>query len=227
MTDVVVVSTGMNCDSRSRCIDSVKRQRFVSVQHLIVDAEKDEPPRTKIENLRASIARLPAEQVVCVVDLDDWLEPDYALVKVVEAHREGAWATYGSFRYADGRRGWAAQVYDPRGGPWSATHLKSFRAGLFQAVKDEDLRGPTECGGWIDRADDLAYMIPILEMAGDRTKFISEMLYVYDFAQSFEFNAKPEARQHELNCAAWVRSRPRYERLTTLERGASFDEALP
>lgn len=212
--DIVVVSTGLRSPTRSWCIDSVQRQKGARYLHLCVDAERQDPPRTKIENLRSSIERLPPDTIVCVVDLDDWLEHENVLARVVAAHRAGAWLTYGSFRYGDGRAGFARPVIDARHGPWCATHLKSFRAGLFQAVHDEDLRGPV--GPWIDRADDLAYMIPMLEMAAARALFISEVLYVYNYAHSWERSATPHELAHELACAQWVRSLAPYARLEVL-----------
>ena len=73
------------------------------------------------------------------LDGDDELTP-HALERVLDAHRKGAWVTYGQFSI-DGRLGFAAPVGDnPRREEWHATHLKTFRAGLVKHMRDDDFR---------------------------------------------------------------------------------------
>ena len=55
-------------------------------------------------------------------------------------------------------------------------HLRTFRKYLFDAIAVEDLQLDD---GWIDLANDWAFMVPIIEMASD-PRHIPEPLYLYE-----------------------------------------------
>jgi len=213
---VTVVSCGLS-RLGSRCLETVGQQTGIVLDHRVVNIEAQAPRKTKIENIVACVASLPADRIVALVDLDDWLLGTDALSYVAALHQAGAWVTYGSFTFADGRPGFAG-AYAPgesvRTSRWRATHLKTFRAGLFRAIDSDDL-----CfrGTWIDRADDVAFMLPMLEMAGhERAVYIDRPLYCYDLSTSFEFSASEDERRHEKEIHAYVRSLPPYARLEAL-----------
>ncbi len=211
-----VISTGYAPPpkAKAKCIASVRAQLQCEVDHVVIDASLQDPPRDHFPNLIDALAKLPPDRVVASLDLDDWLGPPTALSTVAKYYAAGAMVTYGSFMFADGRRGFA-RAYAPtenvRKVPWRGTHLKTFRAGLFQKIKHEDFQD--ESGKWLPYARDLALMFPLLEMAGyDRTAFIPEPIYVYNYATSTEFNATPGVLAEEKRLVALVRSRKPYER---------------
>lgn len=227
-----VVSTGWKHATRNVCEMSVRSQLDVELSHTYVEASEQDPPRTKIENLREIIGRMAPDAVVALVDGDDWLAHRRALARVAREHAAGMWVTYGSFVNSDGTPGFAG-LYDPdedyRRVSWRATHLKTFRAGLFQAIRDIDLKypsndagevvlsGPSTCMRWIDRGDDPAFMFPILEMAGrDRTVWVRDVLYVYNEPGSWHRTASPEELEHQRRIMLLTRGRPRYARLPNL-----------
>ena len=226
MIDVItVISTGMPRVGK-RCRASVAAQRGVSrVEHVCVDAGVGKL-RTKLENVVTACAGLPADRVVALVDGDDWLERDWALARVVQEHDAGALATYGSYLCEHGEPGCAAPYQPgemPRVTHWRATHLKTFRAGLVQRIEPAHLR--LASGEWIDRADDMAIMFPVLEMAASRAHFISDILYRYNRVDSFEHSATAAERAHQDRCVAYIRRLPHYLPIDDLEgRGAPFDE---
>ncbi len=205
---VTVVSTSLGPTGR-RCIASVMMQTGVRVEHR---RREGGPP--KLANLAEMIAPLPADQVVAVVDGDDRLTHTHALRDIAQLHREGAWLTYGSFRHSDGRAGFAAPVLGaPRKAPWTSSHLVTFRAGLFNAIRRADLQ---RSGEWLPLATDVAMVLPMLEMAGDRAIFDARVHYEYDLASSWEWSATAEQKRTELDAAEWVRARPPYARLEAL-----------
>lgn len=57
------------------------------------------------------------------------------------------------------------------------SHLKTFYVDLFRMIKKEDLQ--FEKDEWIPHSPDVAYMTPMLEMAGHRVKFLTEITYEY------------------------------------------------
>lgn len=214
---IFVVSTGFHVRDAERCLSSVRSQKGVTAQHIYVDASHQDPPKTCAENLVTMIAPLPPEAIVVWLDLDDRLTRPDALEIVRRQHAAGAWATYGSFVCRDGRAGFAAPYREHesiRRSDWRATHLKTFRAGLFQRIRHDHLQID---GEWLHRAVDMAIMMPILEMAGhDRRVFVPEVLVEYDYGASFEFNATAEERAVEKSLDAYVRGLPPYGRLEAL-----------
>lgn len=212
---VLVISTGYRCDS-APCLTSVRAQQGVTVDHRWVDAAKQDPPQKAMTNVSRLLSGVPPETIVAWVDLDDRLLGTDALAKVAQRHTEGAWVTYGSFRFKDGRPGFAAQYpldANVRTHPWLATHLKTFRAGLFHRIHPNRLQKPGEK----DYCQDLAVMLPAMEMAGpERCAFIPDTLYEYDLAASHEFSTDSAGHRAERESAAWFRSLPTYARRETL-----------
>jgi hypothetical protein len=217
---ITVVSTGCRVpsDARRKCIQSVQRQFRPPIgpefEHVYIDAAEQSPPKAHFENLIEVIGKLPDDRIVACLDADDWLGPPNALCAVARYFAAGAWVTYGSFIFADGRRGNPCDPYEAgeniRAVRWKATHLKCFKAGLFKRIKHEHLKLPT--GKWLPHARDLALMFPLLEMAGPkRTAHVAEVVYVYNFANSTEFTGGDEFRKAELACVKYVRSLPPYE----------------
>jgi hypothetical protein len=215
-----VISTGfaVPADARRKCIESVRSQfrppLGPAYDHVYIDAaEHPGGPKAHFENLTEAVSKLPDDRIVACVDGDDWLGPPSALVTVARYFAAGAWVTYGSFQFADGRRGVPSDPYLPgediRRAPWKATHLKCFKAGLFKKIKHEHLKLPN--GEWIPYARDLALMFPLLEMAGPkRTAHIPTLLYIYNWGNSTEFKGDAEFRRAEAECVKYVRGLPPY-----------------
>lgn len=221
--DVTVVSTGFRAATKERCLDSVAAQRGIRVDHVYVEASEQSPPRTPLQNQYDSIATLPPTRVVVLLDGDDWLANSHCLQRVVEEHEDGAWVTYGSFVYANGRPGFAAPVGGhPRRLPWTSTHLKSLRAGLVQRIRMADMMAPEKSplrgeGGWLWAAADVALMLPCLEMASpSRARFLSDILCIYETAGSWHVSAAPEKRGLEAASARYIRSFAPYRPLESL-----------
>jgi glycosyltransferase involved in cell wall biosynthesis len=153
-------------------------------------------------------------EIVVNLDGDDWLANDFVLQKLNNVYADpNVWVTYGQFiYYPDGSPGWAAEVSDEvieknafRDYPWTTTALRTFYAGLFHKIKKEDLFYE---GDFFPMAGDLAYMWPILEMAGKHSRFIPDVLYVYNVQTAINDIKKDPDRQLILGLA--TREKPRY-----------------
>jgi hypothetical protein len=210
-------------EARRLCHATVAAQVLppgVEVEHLYIDACEQKPRRlTHWENLLAMVGPLPPDRVVVSLDGDDWLGPTDALARVAEAHAAGAWVTWGQFVFADGRPGFAAplspaEFANVRSIPWVTTHLKTFRAGLFQRINPEHFKFR---GDWMEHARDMALMYPCLEMAGfNRAQFIPETLYVYNYANATEFRGDLKMHAEEREQVAYVRGLAPYARIEAL-----------
>lgn len=214
---MVVVSTGFNAPTKDRCLESVEAQTC-PLRHIYVEAGLQDPPRLAVQNAYEAIHTLDKNDIVAMLDGDDWLSHPEALAYVQSLYNKDPdlWLTYGSFVFSDGRPGFAAPY--PHGNfrqhPWLATHLKTFRAGLFQKIKKEDLQVN---GEWQRLVWDTAIMYPMLEMAGpDRILFIEDILYVYNLASSFEWNASSAELALERKMDQLTRARPPYGKVKEL-----------
>jgi glycosyltransferase involved in cell wall biosynthesis len=127
---------------------------------------------------------------ICMtVDGDDWLADSKVFERLLTAYSDNnTWMTYGSFiHWAGGKELQPGFASPPEGGianirraRWTTTHLRTWKAFLFRQVKKEDLQYEND---WVKMAGDLFFMIPMLEMAGDkRAKFLPEINYVYNIA---------------------------------------------
>lgn len=206
MTKVTVISTALpGCKTRKRCEDSVAEQVGVDVEHIYVV----NPILPAGPNVLRAVRDLPPERIVALVDGDDWLSGPHSLEIAAATHTNGNWVTYGSYRFTDGRLGHAAKYPSAnyRREPWLATHLKTVRAGLLQRVTLPALPPPGY--PW-----DIAMMLPCLEMAGEeRVRFIPHVLYVYNYASSYEFQ---HGVDHERAGEISIRHEKPYERLENL-----------
>lgn len=203
---IVVVSTAANCPAAARrCCQSVARDGarhlFCAADEATFDAARtviggaDDNgsviwrAQSKIENLLFLIGNLDQETIVIWLDGDDELTPGAAARVLQEYGRDGweTWLTYGSFHRSDGvrDRAWHEPFgtrygSHPRGEAWRASHLRTFRAGLFQAIPRRYLE--RETGIVFTTCDDRAVMLPMIEMAGERYSVIQDVLCVYDYA---------------------------------------------
>lgn len=146
--------------------------------------------RYPLGNVHALMARpdVDDDDVAVALDGDDWFADDGVLARVAAAYADpSTWITYGQFVFWDGpdapsRPGFAAPIADParaRQLPWTATHLKTWKAFLWRRIRRGDLLGPD--GGFWEAACDQAFMLPMIEMAGTaHARFLPEVSYVYN-----------------------------------------------
>jgi glycosyltransferase involved in cell wall biosynthesis len=140
-----------------------------------------------LANFTHAIALCKPHEIVVQLDGDDWLAHENVLSHLNQAYADpDVWVTYGQFTfYLYDSLGWCAEVPKEiieknafREYPWVTSHLRTFYAGLFQKIKTIDL---LHDGKFYPMAGDLAFMFPILEMAGTHSRFIPEVLYIYNF----------------------------------------------
>ncbi len=127
-----------------------------------------------------------ANEIVCLVDGDDFLAHKEVLKTLSSYYaNKDVWMTYGQFEhFPSGKLGLCAP-FEPselreqltRELPWRSSHLKTFYAGLFHLIKEEDLKF---AGSFFSSATDLAIMYPMLDMATNHAVFIPEILYCYN-----------------------------------------------
>ena len=130
------------------------------------------------------------QDIYVTLDGDDWLSNNFALEHLNYTYEEKkCLITYGSFIE------WPSGICHPhllepyplhviennlfREHEWKASALRTFRRILWENIKKSDLIAPEE-NCFYQVAWDLAFMFPMIEMAGDRSEHIKEILYVYN-----------------------------------------------
>lgn len=152
---------------------------------------KNEVRKTALENLHDAIMNhCDPDDIVALVDGDDWLPNKNVLAFVNELYNKyECWIAYGQASWTDGRRGFASayseqEFQDIRNSPFRVSHLRTFRAGLYQKIQEQD--STFSCmkdssGEFYKMTYDVAIMFPILEMSGhNRVVFNDTILYTYN-----------------------------------------------
>ncbi len=162
-------------------------------------------------------------EIILVVDGDDWIKDDLVFSYLNEVYQDpDVWLTYGQFWYVKKDRigickplptdiltNGLIRTY-PR---WVTSHMRTFYAGLYQQIAFEDLQYK---GTWFPMGADVSTMFPMIEMARERIRFISKIIYEYNDGNVLNFYHDRRAEQEEIEKE--IRSRKPYERL----EGASF-----
>jgi len=152
---------------------------------------------------------------VCIeVDGDDYLPDSKVFQRIHDVYLDdNVWIANGSFTYSNGAPGFAKRQenFDNlREGRFTASHIRTWRAFLWRAIKEEDLRD--ENGDYWQWSGDVCFMFPMLEMAGENHyKFMESVNYIY--------NGNNPINEHKVNMfmvnehAAKIRSKPPYQLL--------------
>lgn len=156
--------------------------------------------------------------IICILDGDDEFIDSRSLEWVEAAYRDpNIWITHGSYKRKSGDKNVLNCGYKKgaefRKDNWKATHLKTFRAGLFQRIDPQDFLDPAD--RFLTTCSDLAIMFPMMEMAGiDRIKFIKKELYLY--------NDENPLNDHKVNTVlqkaeeVYLRHKQPYKRIDSL-----------
>lgn len=133
------------------------------------------------------------DQVIVILDGDDWLAHDRVLQVLNNAYQADVWITYGQFKHAkSGRIGFCREIPQDvlqHNGIrsykyWITSHMRTFYSGLYKKIKIDDLMFE---GKFLPVAVDHATMFAMLEMAGPHYKYISEILYIYNDMNPISF----------------------------------------
>jgi len=250
-----IYSSGYNCaDAAAACIRSIQTQTYKNFVHVIVDDASTDKTWERIGQLKHE--RMVAqrntvnrkwlanafewlkpddEDIVAIVDLDDWLAVPDALEHVAELYRrEQCWLTYGNYCLASAlpTSKWARALSQALHLPYRAadhcrlmphevleqrrfrqygyctSHLRTFKGFLWNALERKDFIDGD--GQYPTMAPDATTMYPMLEMCQpDKIRFVPEVLYVYNDLNPLNEHKVDATLQEKVH--AWVRQRPKYE----------------
>jgi len=205
------MSTDSTCDIIEELI--LNDDRFT----LVRNTEKKFALRNIYEAIELSN---PSDaDVIVTLDGDDWFATKTVLTKLNERYKDSdCFLTYGSFmEYPSRRTGAESSQYSDyviennlfRKDQWRASHLRTFKHVVWKNVKVEDLKG--QDGEFYEMTYDQAMMLPMLEICGNKAKFIPDILYVYNKDNPNAVNKTRAQKQHSLMLE--IRSKEPYEKI--------------
>lgn len=154
--------------------------------------------------------------IIIIVDGDDWLAHDHVFERINQEYQdENVWLTYGQFWYLKkDKKGLCKEIPAEiiaqngiRKISWRTSHLRTFYAGLFQAISLETLLYQ---GNFYPKCADVVTMFAMIEMAGTHLKFIPEILYIYNDDNPLSYHHDP-TQQREIE--AYLREQTPYQPL--------------
>lgn len=206
------------------CIDSIASQSKLPYEHFFIDDASTDDTRAwlgkhfqrmqnnaadkynlniitsnsrkwKLLNLYEYVIKCDPEDVICVLDGDDWLNDSSALEKVWNEYQDqNVDYVYTNWKFShSGELGISKAVPDssswnPYNSPWITSAMSTFRVRQFLKIPIVNfLRWDYK---WFTMGCDQAYVLPILsqilneEEGRAKIKFIDEPLYTYQFTEN-------------------------------------------
>lgn len=172
-------------------------EEFIKKHHLEdkIRLINNETRQGAMANIYKAVYMCDDWDAVVLYDGDDWFSRTDVFDILNRAYAdENTWMTYGSYQdHPEGRRGICAyqipsQVIESnsyRKSPWCTSHLRTFYTWLFKCIKPEDLQLN---GAFFPMTYDQAIMHPLLELSGYKSKYIPEILYVYNMETTYNDN---------------------------------------
>jgi glycosyltransferase involved in cell wall biosynthesis len=218
-----------------KCLTSIDRQDYPK-DHLkiimIDDCSKDNTwdimqlfPFHKIRNeihigsviqnmIKAiELGKPGMEDIMMVIDGDDWLAGNSVLSYLNEVYKEYVWFTYGQYETWDQKyKDFCKPILNTdtyrKDEIWTIGQLRTWKTWLWDLVWKDDLQRD---GKYLTCAGDRAFSYPMIEMAGKHIRFIEKVLYIYnDLNPLNEFRLKPEEAEET---AKYIMSKKEYKRL--------------
>jgi len=124
--------------------------------------------------------------VIIIIDGDDWFFDSHVVKKVVDKHLEGWEFTHSKFvEYPNmlvvDEGGYSIEVKEKcsfRQDNWRCSGLRTFRRRLWNNIELKDIQNSEE--EFYMYAGDQAYTYPLLEAAGDKIYRFNEIFHVYN-----------------------------------------------
>lgn len=237
---MIVMTTVYNAENYiERCLGSLMGQKFRNFKCFIIDDmstdstvkrardmvngddrfviivnEEKTFKNGNYEKVLSQMSGIDENDVVVELDGDDWLPDSKVLERINEVYQDNnVWITNGSFKYSSGPMGFSSPQTDfdnLRTARFTASHLRTWRVFLWRGIRDEDHKDSN--GVYWKVNGDLAYMLPMLEMAGpEHYRFLPEVNLIY--------NEQNPLNDHKVDMtlvntlAVEIRNRKKYERL--------------
>lgn len=224
-----------------KCLQSIKRQNYKNFKCILIDDISTDNSAEIIEDVikgddrfalitnkekKFALANIvdaidttenEEDDVIILLDGDDWLASSKTLDKLCDAYTDDVLMTYGSYVYnPTGKKGVEPSEYPEdviktnsfRKDIWRASHLRTFKYKLWKHLDKNDLKKDNE---YYEMTYDQAIMLPLLEMSAERSKYIPEVLHVYNKENPLNVDKIKAQKQSAL--AREIREKKPYTRI--------------
>jgi glycosyltransferase involved in cell wall biosynthesis len=177
--------------------------------HDRINVFKNSKKALALKNIYDAINRANPndEDIIVTLDGDDWFARKDVL-EILNTYycNDDTLMTYGTYiDYPTGRIPHNVFKYSDevinnssyRQSPWQASHLRTFKYKLWKQINVEDLKDSN--GNFYEMAWDLAFMFPMLEMAGHRAKYVKEKVYCYNVSNPINDHKVDHGKQLRLD----------------------------
>ena len=201
----VVYYDDASTDGTDKAIKAYKEKFKLGDKFCIIRNSEKLGPHANIYN---AVHSCDDDEIVLIVDGDDWLARNDVLEVLYKVYSDpDVWMTYGQYKtYPKGDIGICEELPSMiikekkiRTYKWVTSHLRTFYAWLYKCIKIEDIMFE---GKFVPVCGDKAIMYPMLEMAGIHSRFISEILYIYNRENQYSYRNSKKTRERiasELN----------------------------
>lgn len=215
---VIYIDDCSTDQTKKRVADIITRYGMDDKVTLISNAQRC----GATHNFYHAINSCDDKEIILVLDGDDWFAHRHVMSYLNEVYQDpNVWLTYGQYQeFPTGQRGFCedfpgwvvAHNAFRRFQNLPISHLRTFYAGLFKRIKKEDLCD--DDGKFFSMTCDKATMAPMIEMAGNRYRFINEILYIYN--NTNQISDHRVNHQLQLNLMHKILARPAYQPLNHL-----------
>ena len=246
MSKIHVLSTGRNAgEFVLKCVESVREQTVKPDSHIVIDDISDDNTRNllmkyyhnpnypylqiifstqrkyRLLNLYEHIVDKDPEDIVCIVDSDDWLAHSRVLETIKDVYEKDPKLEYVYSRYklSSGPMGCSEPIsgdWNPYTSRWITSHMCTLKPKALQGIPKANFLDWN--GDWFKIATDHAMTLPMIhrlrEKYGDYSAigFINEPLYIHKFYgnPSKPRKGTPEADARAalaVRCSTYIKNR--------------------
>lgn len=244
MNDICVISTGRNANRFVvNCINSVLTQTIRPKFHTVIDDISDddtvsyldryeglagidikinEERKYRLRNIYENAIDKNPEDIICIVDSDDWLGKKTALETIKNMYENNNKLEYVYSRYSltQGQPGCSSPIpndnWNPYSGAWITSHMSTFKVKALREISVDNFLDWN--GEWFKIATDHAMTLPILYRLWKRDNgysavgFIDEPLYIHTYHgnPSKPRSGTPEADERAkmaVRCSTYIKQR--------------------
>jgi len=192
----VILVNDASTDQTKNLIDSYI-EKIKDIKTIQCKVHHNEIRHRKLANLYKVIHECDPDEIVFLLDGDDWLVHDQVLARINTYYDDSSiWMTFGDYEnypayvaknWGVAEGSYCSSVSDDvieqllyRKKPFVYMHPRTFYAWLFHQVHLGDLiteKIPGFVGDFFPACNDLAMFFPMVELAGPHVQFIDEILY--------------------------------------------------
>lgn len=180
---------------------------------------KNEVRLGALHNLYNMIHSCNDDEIILTLDGDDWLSDENVINKLQQVYSSSdVWMTYGQYQnYPDGGKGIAQRIPENvvttnsfRNYTWCSSHLRTFYSWLFKRMAKKDFLYNNDfyLMSW-----DMVIMFPMLEMSSGHSRYIDDILYIYNLDNPI--NDHKVNIQLQQNLDRYIRGLPKYQPTTS------------